>query len=541
MTGITESTLQSGWGRIAGAIVAVAISFGAAGGSAFAQGAATSQKGGTAITVLNQDPTTLSPALSPLVPTHILGCSIFEGLTELGTDYKIRPVLAKSWTISPDGLTYEFILKDAQWHDGQPFTSEDVKVSILEVNSKYSAVFGPAGRVIDSIETPAKDKVVFKLKQPFGPFLIALGCAQGGAIMPAHLFKGTVPTQNPAGGDKAVGTGPFKLSEWRRGEFVKLVRNDKYHMAGKPYLDEVIGKVVTVAASRTQGLQSGEVDAVFRVPTTDVPTLRRDPKVKIVQADAAPLMTFAFLNVSRKPLDDRRVRQALFRATDRDYLLKNVFFGVGKAGITPFTTDIGWATAPDLDFNKMYPFDTAKANALLDEAGYKRGPDGMRFSLKVIIFANNYPEFQQAASAMKSTWKQIGVDLSIEALEDATLVKRVFTDRDFDVALQTYTTYADPALGIARIYASSAIGRGFGNASGYSNSEVDSLLQQAEKPSDFDERGKFYKQAQAIIADDAPIIMLRQYLDFDGASVKLNGIWGVAGAIGVWRDGWMAK
>ena len=142
---------------------------------------------------------------------------------------------------------------------------------------------------------------------------------------------------------------------------------------------------------------------------------------------------------------------------------------------------------------------------------------------------------------MKSTWKQVGVDLTIEALEDATLVKRVFTDRDFDVALQTYTTYADPALGIARIYATSAIGRGFGNASGYSNAQVDSLFEQAEKPSDFDERGKFYKQAQAIIADDAPIIMLRQYLDFDGASKKLDGIWGVAGAIGVWRDGWMAK
>ena len=529
------------WTRMAGVIVAASVSFGAASGATLAQGAGTPQRGGTAIAVLNQDPTTLSPALSPLVPTHILGCSIFEGLTELGTDYKIRPVLAKSWTISPDGLTYEFMLVDAQWHDGRPFTSEDVKYSIQEVNAKYSAVFGPAGRVIDTIETPAKDKVVFKLKQPFGPFLIALGCAQGGAIMPAHLFEGTVPTQSPAGADKAIGTGPFKLSEWKRGEYVKLVRNDKYHMAGKPYLDEVIGKIITVASSRTQALQSGEVDALFRVPTNYVSTLRADPKIKIVQADAAPLMTFAFLNVKRKPLDDKRVRQALFRATDRDYLLKNVFFNVGKAGITPFTTDIGWATAPDLDFNKMYPFDPAKANALLDEAGYKRGPDGTRFSLKAIIFANNYPEFQQAAMTMKSTWKQVGVDLTIEALEDATLVKRVFTDRDFDVALQTYTTYADPALGIARIYATSAIGRGFGNASGYSNAQVDSLFEQAEKPSDFDERGKFYKQAQAIIADDAPIIMLRQYLDFDGASKKLDGIWGVAGAIGVWRDGWMAK
>ncbi len=503
--------------------------------------AQTPKKGGSAIVVLNQDPTTLNPDLSTNVPDRILGCVIFQGLVAAAPDYSIKPLLAKSWTVSPDGLTYTFDLNKAEWHDGKPFTSADVKYSLIEVSSKFSSVFSRAGAAIDQIETPAPDKVVIKMKQTFGPFLLSLACEQGGAILPKHLFEGTVPAQNPASGAKAIGTGAFKLAEWVPGDRVRIVRFDKYFEPGKPYLDEIVGKVITVPSSRVQALQSGEIDALMRIPPNYIDTVKKDSKLKVEVADASPLMTFAFLNTTRKPLDDKRVRKALFMATDRDYLMKNVFFNVGKPGVNPFTSDMAWASNPDIDFNKMYPFDIAKANALLDEAGVKRGADGKRFSLKITVFSNNYPEFVQAAQAMRSTWAQIGVDASTEALEDATLIKKEFVDRDFDVGIQTYTSYSDPALGIARMYNAVSIGRPYGNPSGYSNPQVEDLLQKGERSPVPAERGKFYKEAQTILADDVPLIMLRQYIDNDAASAKLKGLWGVAQGTGVWSDAWIDK
>ena len=169
------------------------------------------QRGGSVIFTLSQDPTTVNPDVSTNPPDRQIGCIIYQGLVQLSTDYKVLPLLAKSWTASPDGLTYTFELNDAEWHDGKPFTSDDVKYSLLEVSAKYSAVFAPAARAIESIETPTKNRVIIKLKQPFGPFLISLGCIQGAAIMPAHIFRGTDVLKNPATTITPVGTGAFKL------------------------------------------------------------------------------------------------------------------------------------------------------------------------------------------------------------------------------------------------------------------------------------------------------------------------------------------
>lgn len=499
------------------------------------------QRGGTAIFTLSQDPTFVNPDVSTNPPDRQVGCILYQGLVQLSSDYQVLPLLAKSWTASPDGLTYTFALEHAKWHDGQPFTSDDVKYSLLEVSSKYSAVFAPAGRSIERIETPAPDQVTIRLKQPFGPFLISLGCIQGAAIMPAHIFRGTDVLKNPASATAPVGTGAFKLAEWKRGEYLRLARNPAYYEPGKPLLDEVIGKVIGQATSRLQALQAGEVDFVQYVPTTALPALRANPRVKVLQSDSAPNVGLAFLNTQHKPLDDRRVRQALFMATDRDYLIRNAYFNTGSVGIAPFTTEIAWAANPDVDYRKMYPYDTARANALLDEAGVKRNAAGKRFAVRMATFATQYPEFQQVAAAMKSMWQAIGVDVSIEALEDATYVKRVYVDGDFDVAFNNYTSYSDPALGIARTFVTSTIGRPFGNAARYSNAEVDALFDQGERATSYQERGPFYQKIQAILAADLPVLTLRQHREMNVAAKNFEGIAGSVQGLGLWTDAWIAK
>jgi peptide/nickel transport system substrate-binding protein len=508
-------------------------------GNALAQPGGTPRKGGSAIFAITQDPATVNPVVSSNIPDRQIGCIVYQGLIEVTPDYKIVPLLAKSWTVSPDGLSYTFDLKNVKWHDGQPFTSADVKYSLLEANAKYSTIFAPAGKVIDSIETPAPDRVVIKLKRPFGPFMISLGCIQGGAILPEHVYRGTDVMTNPATTTKPIGTGPFKLTEWRHGDFIRLAKNNDYFEQGKPYLDEVIAKVITQASSRVQALKAGEIDMITSIPPNEVAGIRANPKLNVVPMDTPPNTSLAFFNTSRKPLDDKRVRHALFMATDREYILKNAFFNVGQVAVAPFTPDIHWAIDPAIDYNKMYPFDVAKANALLDEAGLKRGTDGRRFTVRIAVFATQQTELQQAALAMKSMWQAVGVDVIVEPLEDAVYLKKIYVDNDFDISIVSYTSYSDPALGIARTYVTGSIGRPYGNASRYSNPKIDELFAKGEEATDLSKRGSYYRQAQEILAEDLPVVQLRHYRDVAGQSKKLFELWGIVQGNGRWANAWI--
>ena len=501
----------------------------------------TPQRGGTAIFTLPQDPGSINPDTTTNVPDRMLGCLFYQGMVHISLDYEVKPLLAKSWTVSADGLTYTFDLVEAQWSDGQPLTAEDVKYTISEVSSKLSAVFASAGRAIDSIETPSKSRVVIKLKQPFGPFLIALSCYTGGAILPAHIFRGTDALRNPASLDKPVGTGAFTLAEWKRGDYAKMAKNPKYWEPGKPYLDNLIGKVITSPAARLQALRGGEVDIVQFFPSSAVPAVREDAKLKIEVSSLSPQTSQIFLNMDHKPLDDKRVRQALMMATDRDYLFKNTFFEIGVVATAPFSPQIVWSVNPDIDYRKMYPFDIARANALLDEAGVKRGPDGKRFTVRAVLFANQFTEFHQVTQALKGWWQQVGVEVILETLEDATVMKRVFQDRDFDLNMLANSSQSDPALGLARLYTIPSIGRPFGNPSGYRNPQTDALFEKGETATTYAQRAPFYRQVQAILAEDMPVLHLRHFIEVDGASKKLHGLWGKIQGNGLWSEAWIEK
>jgi len=510
-------------------------------GEAFAQQDGPPVKGGTLVVGIGADAPSVSPVLSTGIPDRLIGCSIYEGLINYAADFVARPLLAKSWTVSPDGKTYEFQLRSAKWHDGKPFTSEDVRYSLGEASPKYSSMFAPASRQIEAVEAPAPDKVIIRLKQAFGPLLLSLSCAGGGAILPAHIFKGTDLPSNPASTATPVGTGPFKLIEWQRGNFIRLVRNTDYWDAGKPYLDEVAIKIVPQAAARMQALQAGEIDQIPGqfFPSSNHSMVRADRRLKLTTSGFPPGTTFGFFNVTRKPLDDPKVRQALFMATNRDYLVKTAWQGDGTPSLRPWTSAITWAANPDIDYNKMYPFDPKRANALLDEAGLKRGANGMRFAVR-FAYAANSVEFGQVGLALQSMWKEVGVDVTVEALELATYMKRIYVDRNFDVAIDIYTSVGDPSLGVARTFLTSAIGRPYGNPSGYSNPEVDSLFDKGETETDQAERGKYYAAAQVILARDLPNMAIRDYRTIDASTTKLRGAWEILGPISL-GDAWLQK
>ncbi len=498
-------------------------------------------RGGTLIVTLGGDPPTVNPNVSSGVPDGIIGCAVHQGLTEISAKGLPKPMLAKSWTISPDGKTYTFELNKAVFHDGKPMTSADVKYSLMEVSAKLSPQFASAGRMIEDVDTSDPYRAVVKLKNAYGPLLLQLACGMGAAILPKHVFEGTNVLQNPATTSKPIGTGAFAFQEWKRGDHIRLARNTDYWEPGKPYLDGVVAKIIAQAPARTQALQAGEVDFVsyYYFPSSDQKTAMADPKLSVTPGVTAPSLDYLFLNVLNKPLDDKRVRQALLIATDREYLLKNGWLGMGNVGVSPFTSALAWTVNPEVDYRKMYPFDTAKANALLDEAGYKRGADGNRFSLRA-VYVNDEVDFTQVIQALKSMWRAVGVDVIIDAAERATALKRVYIDHDFDLHINGYTSYGDPAIGLARSFVTSSIGKPYANASSYSNPAVDDLFQKGETAPSQDARAAIYREVQALLAQEVPVYTLREKQLSDVQSVRLQ--WDHDEMFFIsWRNAWLKK
>ena len=523
-----------------GCVLAVSAVLAAAAPSGRALAASPPQpvRGGTLTLGMGGDLTTINPTLTSTVPEAMIGCGIYEGLVETAADFSTRPLLAKSWTISADGLEYSFQLNKAKWQDGKDFTSADVAYSLIEFNAKASPMFRAAGSLIDRIDTPASDHVVIHLKKPSGTFLFSLSCIQGGSIMPEHVFRGTDPRANPASNSAPVGTGPFMLTAWRRGDVIELTRNPNYWDAGKPYLDKIIAKIMPQSTSRLQALQAGEIDFIqgWNVAPSDEIVIKANPDLRLQKTGYAPAVIVVEFNLKKPILADARVRQALFMATDRDYLLRTTWFGDGDVSVQPFNDSIKWAKNPEIDFRKLYPYDPKRASQLLEEAGFPLR-DGTRFTVHVTVSSDS-PERAQAAAALKSMWRSVGVDLQIDTVERAVYSNQVYATRDFDMNIEGLNTFGDPALGITRIYASNAIGRVGGNASGYSNPEVDGLFDTAAGIIDTEKRGELYRQAVAILAKDVPVMPVRDYRMTDATWKGLHGLWGVLGPAD-WRNGWL--
>lgn len=497
--------------------------------------------GGTLVIAVGGEMQTLNPAITQGAGETVIGCMMHDGMVEIDGNGELVPSLAKSWSVSSDGLTYTFDLVAANWHDGKPFTAKDVAFSLQNVNAKFAPLFSAqVGKRIVAIDVIDDRRVSIKLTEPFGPFLRMLTCYNGGAIVPEHVYKGGTPTTNPAS-NAPVGTGPFKFVDWRSGDSIRLAKNPNYWQAGKPYLDGIIIRSMPNAGSRVRAMLAGEADYIQRyyLPVNDIASIRNSPALKIQASSQPPNAFIGFFNLKSKPFDDKKVRQVLFSLVDRKFIQQAAFSGQGEAAQAPFPTKIVWAADPAINFDKLYPANVAAANAALDSLGLKRDSSGVRFRTN-ITFESSIPERLKAATAIQSAWKAVGVEVEIRPLERAVLLPRVFTNSDFGVFLHSYGSYGDPALGLARIFLTSMIGREFGNAAGYSNPAVDKLFEEAASLSDTKARGDLYRKIQNILADELPVMTLHENTGVDAASAKLNGLWGYEGP-GRWADAWLAK
>lgn len=498
------------------------------------------KRGGSLVMAMSSDAASFNPNLSVVVSDHTAGGLIYEGLTDLGDDFIAQPALAKSWTISPDGLVYTFHLVEANWHDGKPFTSADVKYTLEQVSAKFGAKFTAVAAAIKSIETPDQRTVVITLSKPYGPLLFSLSAYNGAAVLPKHLFEGTNPPDNPATLTSPVGTGPFKLKEWQRGDRLVLERNPNYWRGeGRPYLDQIILRVIPDGGTRVSAMQAGEIDysMYYFFPTSRIKDAQADPRLQL-RDQGIPENKYVFFNLNNKPFDDVRVRQALLQATSRDYITKVVFQGLGRTMKNHIDSRLAWAFDPGIDLDKMYPTDVEAAKKLLLDAGINTASEPLTVRL---AYDSSNVDFGRMAQVLASMWSKVGIKAVVQGMPRNVMMDKVFVDREFDVTIQAYSTGGDPALGVARMYVTSAIQkRPFLNVSGYSNPEVDALFEQGANTSGFEARGVPYKKAAQILARDLPVIPIWETAAIDVASKKVHGSWArgttYSGWDGVWVD-----
>ncbi len=459
------------------------------------------QAGGRIDIVVQPEPPSLMLGLVQNGPTQQVAGDIYESLLRYNTDLEPQPSLAKSWEISDDGLTYTFHLQDGvTWHDGEPFTAADVVFSADVFLRETHARMRSSLEHVESIEAPDDSTVVFKLKQPFGPFI---GIFEAGTMpmIPKHIYEGTDFANNPMNATP-IGTGPFKFDSWEKGSFIHLVKNEDYYLDGKPYLDEVYYRVIPDAASRAVAFETGEVDVLpgGSIENWDVQRLTALDNACSTGKGwefFAP-HAFMWLNNREGPTADPRFRKAVMYAMDREFVKDVVWNGFGKVATGPVSSKTNFYS----DDVTIYDHDPDKARALLDEMGY----DGTPIRLLPLPYGETW---QRWAEAVRQNLSEVGIEVEIDAADVAGWNEKI-SQWDYDMAFTYLYQYGDPALGTSRNYVESQIEKGspWNNVEGYRNPELDAKWEAAAVSPSPEERAKIYAEIQKEIVDDVPVAWL---------------------------------
>ena len=443
------------------------------------------------------EPPGLDPTIAaPVAIREVTWANLFEGLVKLDRTGKVVPLLAKSWEIAPDGLTYTFHLQEkVAFHDGSPMTSADVKFAFDRARAPTSTnaqkqIFAP----IDTIETPDAATVVIRLKQPSGNFLYFLSWGDASIVSPKSAESNRATP---------VGTGPFRFKSWARGDRVELVRNPDY-WGRKAALESVTFRFISDAQAQVAALRAGDVDAFPAIGAPELfADLAKDRRFKAVAGNTEGEIV-AGMNDTKKPFDDVRVRRALMHAIDREALVEGAYSSYGQP--------IGSHFSPNhpafVDTTGILPYDTAKAKALLKEAGYGSG-------LSITIKTPQMAYASRSAELIAAMLSEVGVDLKIVPTEfPAKWIEEVFKAKDFDM---TVVAHAEP-LDID-IYARDAY------YINYKNPAFRALM--ADIATTTDEAARFdkYRQAERMLAEDVPALFLFQLPKLGVWNAKLKGLW----------------
>jgi len=446
-------------------------------------------------------------------PTASIMEHMVEPLLELTPKGEIVPKLAEKWEVSADATEFTLKLKKGiKFHDGEVLNAEAVKTNFdRRLDPKAATKFGFLVAQIASVSVVDEYTVKFKTKAPFAPMLSNLTHSTNGIQSPAALKKSwDKPVPRP------VGTGPFLLKEWIPGNKLIMVRNDNY-WGKKAILTEVTYRVIPDDASRVVALETGEVDVAVRIPPFDIPRLKANRKLTVVETPSVRTIYMGF-NVLKEPFTDKRIRQALNYAVNKQAIVKHILGGVGRVSDAPVSPGVfGYAPI------KSYEYNVEKAKALLAEAGFPKG-----FETTLHPAVGRYYMDVSVATAVAADLLKVGVKVEIKMMDWATYLPFILRDKEV-VEHKLYvlgwgTVTGDADYGLLSLFHSGEWPKKGMAASFYKNEKVDQFLEEGRKTANAEQRKKLYKEAMEIIMDEAPWLFLHSEVQITGVNAKVKGL-----------------
>lgn len=463
-------------------------------------------RGGVLSVHMNAEQRIVNPAIRASVDVYLVGSKIVEPLVDLDSKGQPVGVLATAWNSSDDGKTITFTLREnVKWHDGKPFTSADVQYTALELWKKHLNYGSTLQRYLVAVETPDAHTAVFKYAQPMPLDLLLRALPDLGYIAPRHVYDGTNILENPANLEP-IGTGPFKIVKYERGQHIIADRNPDYWRKGFPYLDRIVWKFIPDKAAAAVALETNSVDlsAYTSLTLSDIDRLRKHPAFTVSTKgnEGNAVQNTVEFNFRRKELADLRVRQAIVHAIDTDFFIENMLYGFGKRGQGPIpqSSDFFVPGAPDLKF------DRALANKLLDDAGYPRN-GGQRFKLKLLP-APWGEDVSSFATFIQQSLSEVGIQVEIVQRDAAGFLTDVYRDWNFDLATGRHQYRSDPAVSTTVWYRSGATkGLPWTNQWGWQDSKIDRVIEEAAVELDPQARKKRYAEFAKLANTDVPVWM----------------------------------
>ena len=452
---------------------------------------------GGAITIgIPLEPPNLDPSATSAEATHdVLYANVFEGLTRIAEDGRVVPGLARDWSVSEDGLSYRFHLRaGVRFHDGSPLTAADARFSLDRARAADSRnPLRDLLRPVRAVRAEDELTLAIDLERPVAEILTYLGWGNLVVLSPASAAQAAT---------HPVGTGPFRVREWRKGDAIVLERNPDYW--GPPaLLERVTFRIVPDASTALAALLAGDVDAFsnFTAPE-NLAALSRDPRFEVVVGSTEG-ETLLAINNARPPFNDLRVRRALAQAVDRRAIIAGAMYGYGE----PIGSHFPPHDPAYVDLTGRYPYDPAAARALLSEAGY---PNGFEATLRLPppYYARRSGEIVAAELAA------VGIRVRIQNIEWAQWLEQVFKNRDFDLTIVSHTEPMD-----YDIYARP------GYYFGYSNPHYDALLEELSRTREPAGRERLFGELQRQLAEDAVNVFLFELPKLGVWRRDLHGLW----------------
>ena len=481
------------------------------------------QAGGTLVDAMTGEPSSLIYMVAGESASGTITANIFNKLLKYDKNLDLEGELAESWKVSDDQKTITFKLKsNLKWADGKPLTSADVLFTWqLVTDEKTQSPYASDFQLVKKAQAP--DELTFSVtySEAYAP---AVDSWSGLQILPKHLLQGkdlhsTSFARNP------VGSNYYKLDGWVTGENLKLSRNPS-SVLGQANIDHLVTRIIPDNSAQFLELMADNIDSMSLDPikySRIIPARPELQKKLALYKELGNSYTYMGFNLKHKPFNDKRVRQAINYAIDKQEIIDGVYLGLGINIASPYKPGTRWSN-PDL---KPYAYNPAKAKALLKEAGFTDTnsdgileKDGKPFSFEILT--NQNKEREKTAVLIQRRLKDVGIEVKIRSIEWASFISRFIKTGDFDVVVLGWGLGLDPDQ--YNIWHSSQQKPGQFNFIGYNNPAIDKLLEQGRTELNVEKRTKIYHEFASVLLEDSPIVYLSAGYGLMAVNKRIYGI-----------------